>query len=93
MLRTYSQACSGRAIASLLNPSVSYVKGKIVEYAFWMQKEGYAKATITRRIRFLKTMVNKGANQQDPESVKETLSKRLTWQTKTKEIAVETYTL
>ncbi len=69
------------------------VKGKIVKHAFWMQKEGYAEATITRRIRFLKTMINKGANLQDPESVKETLARQLTWQTKTKEIAVETYTL
>ena len=58
-----------------------------------MQKEGYAESTITRRIRFLKTISNKGANLQDPESVKETLAKQLTWQTKTKEIAVETYTL
>ena len=69
------------------------VKGKIVEHAFWMQKEGYAESTITRRIRFLKTIINKGANLQDPESVKETLARQLTWQTKTKEIAVETYTL
>jgi hypothetical protein len=50
------------------------VKGKIIEHAFWMQKEGYAEATITRRIRLLKTITNKGANLQDPESVKETLA-------------------
>ena len=69
------------------------VKGKIIEHAFWMQKEGYAESTITRRIRFLKTITNKGANLQDPESVKETLAKQQHWQTKTKEIAVETYSL
>ncbi len=66
-------------------------KGKIVEHAFWMQKEGYAEATITRRIRLLGTMVNKGANLQDPESIKETIAKQLKWSVKTKEIAVETY--
>ena len=69
------------------------VKGKIIEHAFWMQKEGYAEATITRRIRFLKTISNKGANLQDPESVKEALAKQQHWALKTKEIAVETYTL
>jgi len=66
-------------------------KGKIVEHAFWMQKEGYAEATITRRIRLLKTMLNKGADLQDPESVKETISKQQKWSVKTKEIAIETY--
>jgi integrase len=66
-------------------------KGKIVEHAFWMQKEGYAEATISRRTRLLKTLVNKGANLQDPESIKETIAKQQKWATKTKEIAVETY--
>jgi integrase len=58
-----------------------------------MQKEGYAEATITRRIRFLKTISNKGANLADPESVKEILARQQTWQVKTKKIAVETYSL
>jgi hypothetical protein len=66
-------------------------RGKIVEHGFWMQKEGYAESTISRRIRLLGTLVNKGANLQDPESVKETIGKQQTWTTKTKEIAVETY--
>jgi integrase len=66
-------------------------KGKIIEHAFWMQKEGYAEATITRRIRLLRTMVNKGANLQDPESIKETIAKQQKWSVKTKEIAIETY--
>ena len=66
-------------------------RGKIVEHAFWMQKEGYAESTMSRRIRLLGTLLNKGANLQDPESVKETISKQQNWTTKTKEIAVETY--
>ena len=66
-------------------------RGKIVEHAFWMQKEGYAESTISRRIRLLGTLANKGANLQDPESVKETIAKQQTWTIKTKEIAVETY--
>ena len=77
----------------VLRRSEADVKGKIIEHAFWMQKEGYAEATITRRIRFLRTIKNKGANLQDPESVKEILARQQNWQTKTKKIAVETYTL
>ena len=66
-------------------------RGKIIEHGFWMQKEGYAESTISRRIRLLGTLVNKGANLQDPESVKETIAKQAGWTTKTKQIAVETY--
>jgi hypothetical protein len=46
----------------VLRSNQADIKGKIVEHAFWMQKEGYAEATISRRIRFLKTIANKGAN-------------------------------
>jgi integrase len=77
----------------VLRRNEAEVKGKILEHAFWMQKEGYAESTITRRIRLLRTIANKGANLQDPESVKETLAKQQKWQTKTKKIAVETYSL
>ena len=66
-------------------------RGKIVEHAFWMQKEGYAESTISRRVRLLGTLANKGANLKDPESVKETIAKQQKWNLKTKEIAVETY--
>ena len=66
-------------------------RGKIIEHGFWMQKEGYAESTISRRIRLLGTLVNKGADLKDPESVKETIAKQPNWVTKTKEIAVETY--
>ena len=50
-------------------------------------------ATISRRIRFLKTMMNKGANLADPESLKEMIARQQNWQVKTKDIAVETYSL
>ena len=66
-------------------------RGKIIEHGFWMQKEGYAESTISRRIRLLGTLVNKGANLKDPDSVKETIAKQQNWTTKTKQIAVETY--
>jgi integrase len=66
-------------------------KGQIVEFAWWMQKEGYAEATITRRAKLLKTLVNKGADILNSESVKETIAKQQHWKNKTKELAVETY--
>jgi len=67
-------------------------KGKIVSYAWWMTKEGYAESTITRRVKLLKTLVKRGANLLDPESVKTIISKQETWSTTTKEHAVTAYT-
>jgi len=66
-------------------------KGKIVEHAFWMKKEGYAENTITRRIKLLTTLMKRGANLLDPESVKAAIAQQQKWNLKTKEIGVETY--
>ena len=60
-------------------------KGKIIEHAFWMKKEGYAENTITRRIRLLTTLMKRGANLLDPESVKTVIAKQQGWNLKTKE--------
>ncbi len=65
-------------------------RGKIIEHAFWMKKEGFAEATISRRIRFLSTLVKRGANLENAESVKECIATQ-TWSPRTKEIACETY--
>jgi len=43
---------------------------KILEYAWWLKKEGYAESTIIGRVKLLKTLVKRGANLYDPESVK-----------------------
>ena len=36
------------------------IKGLILQHAVWMQKEAYAESTISRRIRLLRTLANKG---------------------------------
>lgn len=50
------------------------IKGKLVEFAFWMQKQGYKESTIETRIVRLKTLVERGANLLDPESIKNTIA-------------------
>ena len=64
------------------------VKGKTIEYLWWMKKEGYAESTITRRIRLLKTLSKRGGNLLDPESIKLTIAKQESWNPTTKEHAV-----
>ena len=53
------------------------VKGKLVEFAWWLQKEGYGSAK--NRLNMLKRLVDLGANLGDPESVKEILAKKQEW--------------
>ncbi len=65
--------------------------GAIVDYSFWLLKQGYAKATIKGRTKLLKRLVKLGANLYDPESIKETIAKQ-TWSNGRKENAVDAYT-
>jgi len=67
-------------------------KGKIIEFMWWMKKEGYAESTITRNLRLLKTLCKRGADLLDPENVKLTIAKQEGWNTTTKEHAVTLYT-
>jgi len=67
------------------------VKGKLIEFTWWMKKQGYAESTILDRCRILKTLVKRGANLFDPESVKEVIAQQ-EWSEGRKEFAVDAYT-
>ena len=51
------------------------IKGKLVEYVFWMQKQGYDKETIYGWQSCLRALLSENANLLDVESVKEVLAK------------------
>jgi len=69
------------------------VKGKIVEYCFYMQKQGYAESTIRLNRTALKVLVARGANLLDPESVKEAISKQKAWSENRKRNVINAYSL
>lgn len=73
-------------------PTPSDMKAKIVEYSFWLLKEGYAESTIMGRTKLLKILVKRGANLFDPESVKATIAKQKGWSEGRKANAVDAYT-
>jgi len=52
------------------------VKGKLVEFAWWMKKQGYAEETIRCYTTCLKVLYFRGANLNDPESVKEIIARQ-----------------
>ena len=66
-------------------------KSKLFNFAWWMKKEGYAPSTITTRERLLRTLTKRGANLDDPETVKEGIANQ-NWCNKRKMNAADAYT-
>jgi len=52
------------------------VKGKIVEFLWYLKRENYAESTIGRYVKEIELLVKRGANILDPEDVKETIAKQ-----------------
>jgi integrase len=70
--------------------SEAEIKGKMVEYAFWMQKQGFRPTTIIGRTKLLKVLLKRGANLYDPESFKDVIA-RQKWCDGRKGNAVDAY--
>ncbi|MEM2805617.1 MAG: site-specific integrase [Candidatus Bathyarchaeia archaeon] len=66
--------------------------GKIVEFLWWMKKQGYKETTIIGKGSRLKRLVALGANLLDPESVKEVLASQ-NWCDSGKETTAYAYDL
>jgi integrase len=68
------------------------VKGKIVELAWWMKKNGYAETTIRLNTTVLRVLSERGADIFNPESVKEIIAKQK-WSEARRHSAIAAYTL
>jgi integrase len=66
------------------------IKETIFQYKWWLKKQGYAETTITTRAKLLKTLLKRGANLANPESVKEVIANQ-TWSPGRKQNAVHAY--
>ena len=83
---------SGSGPAGATQPSQTSqadVKGKIVEYAFWLQKQGMVSAK--NRVAMVKRLADLGANLLDPESVKAVIAKQQTWSSSYKMLVTYAY--
>ena len=72
--------------------TVTDIKTLSFNFAWWMKKQGYAEQTIESRTKLLKTMVHRGAELNNPETIKEVIAKQ-NWSPERKETAVHTYSL
>jgi integrase len=75
---------------TIAGESTTDAKSRILEFSWWMKKQGYKDGTILSRTKLLKIMVKRGANLYDPESIKEVIAKQ-TWSEGRKENAVNAY--
>lgn len=66
------------------------VKGKIVEFAWWMKKQGYSQRSIHTYTDRLKRLLDLGADLMDPESVKEAITQQK-WDENTKLLTATAY--
>jgi integrase/predicted RNA-binding Zn-ribbon protein involved in translation (DUF1610 family) len=69
------------------------IKGKIVDYAWKMQKEGYKKESIRGNCGALRALTVRGADLADSESVKEVLAIEQKWSQNRRRNVINAYTL
>lgn len=69
------------------------IEGKLVEYAFFMEKQGYAKETIRTNDGCLRALQRRNADLLNPESVKEVLAREKSWSQNRKRNVINAVTL
>ncbi|MCS7114452.1 MAG: tyrosine-type recombinase/integrase, partial [Candidatus Bathyarchaeota archaeon] len=89
-LATVEKENEKRAAGATTNQSD--IQNKIVEFLWWMKRQGYADATIRLFNSALRTLRNRGANLFDPESVKDAVAKQ-TWSDSRKANVIKAYDL
>jgi len=67
------------------------IKGKLLQFGLWMQKQGYAEQTIKAWTVWLKGFVKLGVNLWDPETVKEIMGKQQKWSSSYKMLLMYAY--
>jgi len=77
--------------AGATRPDLATVKGKLVEFAWHLQKEGYKPYTIRRKVKTLRWLIELGGNIFDPENIKEVIAKKQGWSDATKAIVCDDY--
>lgn len=84
---------SNRGLGGILtSEQTSDAKGKIVEFLWYLKKQGYAESTIRTYVHLIKLFDKRGANIFDPESVKKIIAIQ-DWSKARKNNAVKAYSL
>ena len=84
------QKPQNKTIAGTTTQNKAEDMGKIVEFGFWMFKQGYAETTIKSRIKRLKRLLKLGANFNNEDSIKEIIANQ-DWSVNHKVNVVDAY--
>ena len=84
---------TANGLAGATNLSKMETESKIIEFLWWMHKQGYRQSTIVSRSSRLKRLVKLEANLMDPESVKQVIATQDNWKESRKEAMVYAYDL
>lgn len=71
----------------------SEVKRKLFEYSWNLKRDGYAESTIQTYTYLLKIFIKKGADLNNPDSIKDVIAKQNNWSNGRKNNAVKSYSL
>ncbi len=80
-------------LAGATQPTKADIKGKLVEYLWYLKKQGYAESTSKTYYSILKHLVKQHVNISDPESVKKYIAIKETWGKGRKQNVVKAYSL
>jgi integrase len=75
--------------ATISNPAT--IKGKLLQFGLWLQKQGYSKETIKTWPIWLNSLVKSGSNLRNPETIKEVLGKQQQWSSSYKMLLAYAY--
>jgi integrase len=90
------QVCDGESKNLIVVPEngttgeISEKKSLLFQFTWYMKKQAFAESTIQTRVRQIDVLIKRGANINDPESVKEAIASQ-SWVNKRKQNVVDTY--
>jgi len=67
---------TGKRVSGATQLGLAEFTSKVLAVAWWMKKQGYADETIRMFVSAMRTLRTRGANLDDPESVKEVIAKQ-----------------
>ena len=87
-----AKAKTGSGHAGATETSKANIKGKLLEFAWWMKKQGYANETIRCNASALRVLAVRGADLLDPDSVRDVIAKQ-NWSGNRRKNVINAYTL
>jgi integrase len=86
-------AAETKTVAGESKTAKPSTEAKIIDFLWWMKKQGYKETTIISRGVRLRRIVHLGADLNNPESIKETIARQDKWKDSMKEVMVFAYDL